>query len=123
MLSSEATIRPACSTSAVFPRKIPQHDPGPYDRDRARPALDGTRSPEEIAKLMPEEYAMGNHDLYAAIIAKSEAMFSPEGRLSHEGAQNTLKVLSAFDPAVAGAKIDLKAGYTKRLAEKASALH
>jgi NitT/TauT family transport system substrate-binding protein len=72
---------------------------------------------------MPEEYSMGNHDLYAAIIAKSEAMFSPEGRLSHEGAQNALKVLSAFDPAVAGAQIDLKAAYTNRLAEKASALH
>ena len=38
-------------------------------------------SPEEIAKLMPEEYAMGNHDLYVAIIAKSKAMFSPDGRL------------------------------------------
>jgi NitT/TauT family transport system substrate-binding protein len=80
-------------------------------------------SPEEIAKLMPEEYAMGNHDLYVAIIAKSKAMFSPDGRLSREGAQNALKVLSAFDPAVAGAKIDLDATYTNRLVEKASALH
>ena len=80
-------------------------------------------SPEEIAKLMPEEYAMGNHDLYVAIIAKSKAMFSPDGRLSREGAQNALKVLSAFDSAVAGAKIDLDATYTNRLVEKASALH
>jgi NitT/TauT family transport system substrate-binding protein len=80
-------------------------------------------SPEEIAKLMPEEYAMDNHDLYVAIIAKSKAMFSPDGRLSREGAQNALKVLSAFDPAVAGAKIDLEATYTNRLVEKASALH
>jgi len=80
-------------------------------------------SPEEIAKLMPEEYAMGNHDLYVAIIAKSKAMFSPDGLVSREGAQNALKVLSAFDPAVAGAKIDLDAAYTNHLAEKASALH
>ena len=80
-------------------------------------------SPEEIAKLMPEEYAMGNHDLYVAIIAKSKAMFSPDGLVSREGAQNALKVLSAFDPAVAGAKIDLDATYTNRLVEKASALH
>ena len=50
-------------------------------------------------------------------------MFSPEGRLSHEGAQNTLKVLSAFDPAVASARIDLDATYTNRLVDKASALH
>jgi len=31
--------------------------------------------------------------------------------------------LSAFDSAVAGAKIDLDATYTNRLVEKASALH
>ena len=80
-------------------------------------------SPEEIAKLMPEEYAMGNHDLYVAIIAKSKAMFSPDGLVSREGAQNALKVLSAFDPTVAGAKIDLDAAYTNHLAEKASSLH
>ena len=50
-------------------------------------------------------------------------MFSPDGCLSREGAQNALKVLSAFDPAVAGAKIDLDATYTNRLVEKASALN
>ena len=76
-------------------------------------------SPEEIAGLMPDEYAMGNRDLYVAIIAKSKAMFSPDGRLARAGAENALKVLSAFDPAVAGASIDLDATYTDRFVAKA----
>jgi NitT/TauT family transport system substrate-binding protein len=80
-------------------------------------------SPEEIAKLMPEDYFMGNRDLYVAIIAKSKAMFSPDGLLGRDGAENALKVLSAFDPAVAGKKIDLDATYTDRFVAKAMAAH
>jgi NitT/TauT family transport system substrate-binding protein len=80
-------------------------------------------SPEEIARLMREDYSMGNRDLYVAIIAKSKAMFSPDGRLSRDGAENALKVLSAFDPAVAGKKIDLDATYTDRFVAKAMAAH
>jgi NitT/TauT family transport system substrate-binding protein len=76
-------------------------------------------SPEEIAKLMPEEYAR------AIMISMwlSSPIQSQSHVLTREGAQNALKVLSAFDPAVAGAKIDLDATYTNRLVEKASALH
>jgi NitT/TauT family transport system substrate-binding protein len=80
-------------------------------------------SPGEIAKLMPKEYSMGNYDLYVAIIAKSKDMFSPDGHLSRPGAQNALKVLSTFDPAVAGSKIDLDATYTDRFVAKAMAEH
>jgi NitT/TauT family transport system substrate-binding protein len=80
-------------------------------------------TPAEIAKLMPEEYSMGNHDLYVAIIAKSKAMFSPDGRFSRAGAENALKVLSAFDPAVSDNKIDLDATYTDRFVAQATAAH
>jgi len=80
-------------------------------------------SPEEIARLMPEDYFMGNHDLYVAIIAKSKAMFSPDGLLSRDGAENALNVLSSFDPAVVGKKIDLEATYTDRFVAKAMAAH
>jgi NitT/TauT family transport system substrate-binding protein len=80
-------------------------------------------SPEDIAKLMPKEYYMGNRDLYVAIIDRSKAMFSPDGRVSKAGAENALKVLSAFDPAVAGAKIDLDLTYTDRFVAKAMAAH
>jgi len=80
-------------------------------------------SPVEIAKLMPEEYSMGDRDLYIAIIAKSKEMFSPDGHFSRSGAENALKVLSAFDPAVAGNTIDLDATYTDRFVSQAIAAH
>jgi NitT/TauT family transport system substrate-binding protein len=80
-------------------------------------------SPEDIVKLMPEAYYMGNRDLYVAIIAKSKEMFSPDGRVSRAGAENALRVLSAFDPAVAGAKIDLNLTYTDRFVTKTIAAH
>ena len=80
-------------------------------------------SPEEIARLMPEDYFVGNHDLYVAIIAKSKAMFSPDGLLSRDAAENVLRVLSAFDPAVVGKKIDLDATYTNRFIAKAMVAH
>jgi NitT/TauT family transport system substrate-binding protein len=80
-------------------------------------------SPEDIAKLMPQDYSMGNHDLYVAMIAKSKAMFSPDGRLSRAGLENALRVLSAYDPAVAGARIDLDATYTGRFVASGSTVH
>jgi NitT/TauT family transport system substrate-binding protein len=80
-------------------------------------------SPEEIAKLMPDEYSMGDRNLYVAIIARSKGMFSPDGRLSRSSAENALNVLSAFDPAVAGSKIDLDATYTDRFVANAVAAH
>lgn len=75
-------------------------------------------SPEEIAKVMPPEYASGNPALYVDIIAKSKAMYPPDGRLNKAGAENAYKVLAAFDPAVGAAKIDLAATFTDRFIDK-----
>ena len=80
-------------------------------------------SPEEIAGLMPEENYMGNKALYVAIIARSKAMFPADGRLSRAGMENAYKVLSAFDPAVAGANINLADTYTDRFVEKVPREH
>ena len=80
-------------------------------------------TPEQIAKVMPEENSMGNKDLSVAIIGKSKPMFPPDGRLSRDGVENAYKVLSTFDPSVAGAKIDLGATYTDRFVDQALAGH
>jgi NitT/TauT family transport system substrate-binding protein len=76
-------------------------------------------SPEEIAKVMPPEYAAGNPKLYVDIIAKSKAMYPPDGRVNKIGAENAYEVLRAFDPAVGDAKVDLAATYTDRFVDKA----
>ena len=80
-----------------------------------------THSPEEIAKAMPEEYALGDRALYVQSIKNSLPMYSPDGRFSQEGAETAHKVLQAFDDAVKNAKIDLSKTYTERFVEAAEA--
>jgi len=74
-------------------------------------------TPEEIANVMPEEYAAGNRSLYVTVIGKSKPFYSPDGRINKEGAENAHKVLAAFDPAVGGATIDLGATYSDRFVD------
>ena len=78
-----------------------------------------THPADEIAEFMPEEYALGNKALYVASIAKSLPMYSRDGRFDPAAAETAYEVLKAFDPAVAGAKIDLAATYTNAFVDKA----
>jgi NitT/TauT family transport system substrate-binding protein len=81
----------------------------------------GTHSPEEIANVMPPEYALGDKDNYVRSIKASMPMFSPDGRFGGEGPEVALKVLAKFDPNVAKASIDLSATYTDAFVDKAPA--
>ena len=67
-----------------------------------------SHSPEEIAKLMPEDYALGNLPVYVEALAASKPMYSPDGRFVPGAVETAYQVLKVFDPAVAGATIDLK---------------
>jgi NitT/TauT family transport system substrate-binding protein len=78
-----------------------------------------SHSPEEVAAVLPEEYALGDKPLYVQAIKNSLPMFSPDGRFAREGAETAYSVLKAFDPDVRNAKIDLAATYTDRFVEKA----
>lgn len=76
-------------------------------------------TPEEIVKLMPADYSMGNPVLYTAAIAASKPMFSPDGRIVPGASKVAYDVLKEFDTSVAGAKIDLDAVSTGRFVEAA----
>jgi len=80
-----------------------------------------THSAEEIAGVMPEDYALGNKPLYIQSIRNSLPMYSPDGRFSREAAETAATVLKAFDPDVARANTDIAATYTDAFADKASA--
>ena len=80
-----------------------------------------SHTPQEIAALMPEEYALGNKPVYLRAITNSLPMYSPDGRFSREGVETAYAVLKAFDPEVAGARIDVAATYTDVFVEKALA--
>ena len=78
---------------------------------------------EEIAKMMPEEYALGDKAVYAEAIKANHEAYSPDGRFLKNAPETALKVLKAFDPGVASATIDLSKTHTDRFVEKANAGH
>jgi NitT/TauT family transport system substrate-binding protein len=80
-----------------------------------------SHSPEEIAKVMPEEYALGDRAIYLQSIKTNMPAYSPDGRFTREAAETAYKVLKAFDPNVQGATIDLAKTYTDKFVDKANA--
>jgi NitT/TauT family transport system substrate-binding protein len=76
-------------------------------------------SAEDIAGIMPEEYALGNREVYVHALAASRAMYSPDGRFVPGAAETAYEVLKLFDPSVAGATIDLSRTHTDLFVEKA----
>jgi NitT/TauT family transport system substrate-binding protein len=80
-----------------------------------------THSPEEIAKVMPEEYALGNKEIYIQSIKSNLPAYSPDGKFIPGAAETALKVLKAFDPNVQNATIDLSKTHTSKFVDKANA--
>lgn len=76
-------------------------------------------SPEEIAAVMPEEYALGDKQLYVKSIAASKPMFSADGRIGRDGAEIAYKVLKEFDPQLRGGTVDLSKTFDNSFVEKA----
>jgi NitT/TauT family transport system substrate-binding protein len=80
-----------------------------------------SHSPEEIAKVMPEEYALGDKAIFIQSIKTNMPAYSPDGRFTREAAETAYKVLKAFDPNVQGATIDLAKTYMDKFVDKANA--
>ncbi len=76
-------------------------------------------SPEEIAAVMPEEYALGDKQLYVHSIAASKPMFSTDGRITRDGAEVAYKVLKEFDPQLRSGAVDLSKTFDNSFVEKA----
>jgi NitT/TauT family transport system substrate-binding protein len=73
-----------------------------------------THSAEQIADKMPKDYYVGDKAAYVKAIANGKVMFTPDGRMPADGPATVLKVLSSFDEAVKGKKIDLSKTYTNK---------
>jgi NitT/TauT family transport system substrate-binding protein len=79
------------------------------------------RPAQEVAAVMPPDYALGNPALYQQSVKTSLPMYSRDGRFSRAAADTAYAVLKAFDPDVGGAKVDVAATYTNAFVEKAAA--
>jgi NitT/TauT family transport system substrate-binding protein len=76
---------------------------------------------EDIATAVPQEYALGNREIYVRALAASQAMYSPDGRFVPGAVETAYEVLKLFDPSLAGATVDLSKTYTTTFVEKALA--
>jgi len=91
------------------------------------------RSADEVAAVMPPDYALGNKAIYVQSIKTgnkaiyvqsiktSLPIYSRDGRFSAEAAETAYAVLKAFDPDVGNAKLDVSATYSNAFVEKVPA--
>jgi NitT/TauT family transport system substrate-binding protein len=77
--------------------------------------------PSEIIKVVPESYLLGDRAIYIDAFLKAKGALSPDGLIPDAGSATALRALASVDPAMAGAKLDLKANYTNEFVKKALA--
>ncbi len=77
-------------------------------------------TPEEIAAVVPEDYHLGDKQLYLAAVAKSKPTYSRTGLVPADGMRNALDMLVRFDKELAAAKIDLARTFDPRFVERAA---
>jgi NitT/TauT family transport system substrate-binding protein len=75
--------------------------------------------PDEVVATVPPEYYGDNPTLYKVALLKNTEGFSPDGRLSMDGAKNVYRVLQMFEPALQGAKIDLTKTFDNKFVDNA----
>jgi NitT/TauT family transport system substrate-binding protein len=78
-------------------------------------------TPDQVADTVPPDYLLGDRALYVAAYAKFKDAISPDGLFTKEGADNTLKFLAAFNPAIKPAEIKLAQTYDNSYVQKALA--
>ncbi len=80
-----------------------------------------TATPDQVADTVPPDYLLGDRALYVAAYARFKDAISPDGLFTKEGADNTLKFLAAFNPAVKPAEIKLDQTFDNSYVQKALA--
>ncbi len=82
-----------------------------------------TASAEDILKVIPVEYALGDRSTYLAALERSRPGYSKDGLIPSSGAVALYQVLKRFDPAVqeAAGNLDILQAYENRFVEKTAA--
>jgi NitT/TauT family transport system substrate-binding protein len=78
-------------------------------------------SANDVAKVVPEAYLLGDRALYLFSYDKVREAISPDGMISDAGARATLKALAAFDSNVKPEEIKLGETFTNEFVKKANA--
>ena len=78
-------------------------------------------SPEDIVKVVPETFQLGDRALYIEAFKNMREAISPDGMVPDAGPATALHALQAYEPELAGKTIDLSKTYTNELAKRANA--
>ena len=77
-------------------------------------------SPDDIAKVVPESYLLGDPELYKLALKGNMEALSPDGRVAEDGPETALKSLAAFVPKFDASAIDLSKVWTNDFVNKAN---
>ena len=77
-------------------------------------------TPDEIAATVPEEYFLGDKALYLAAVKANKQVYSLTGLIAPAGMQSSFDMLTAFDPDLKAAKVDLSRTFEDRFVRKAA---
>lgn len=76
--------------------------------------------PEEIAAVVPEQYLLGDKELYILAVKNSKPSYSQDGVIDAAGMKSTNDMLVQFDKEMKDAKVDLSKTFVDRFAKKAA---
>jgi NitT/TauT family transport system substrate-binding protein len=78
-------------------------------------------TPEQIAAAVPEEYFLGDRELYLAAVKANKPVYSITGIIPPDGMKSAADMLLAFDEELKGAKLDLAKTFDDRFVKRAAA--
>jgi NitT/TauT family transport system substrate-binding protein len=78
-------------------------------------------TPEQIAATVPEEYFLGDRELYLAAVKANKPVYSITGIIPPDGMKSAADMLLAFDEELKGAKLDLAKTFDARFVKRAAA--
>jgi NitT/TauT family transport system substrate-binding protein len=76
-------------------------------------------TPDEIAKLVPQSYLLGDPELYKLALKGNHEALSPDGMVPEDGPQTALNALAGYVPHFDRTKIDISRIWTNEFAIKA----
>jgi len=77
-------------------------------------------TPDEVAATVPQEYFLGDRALYLAAVRANKQVYSLTGLIPPAGMQSAADMLTAFEPELNAAKIDLPRTFDDRFVRKAA---
>ncbi len=77
-------------------------------------------TPDAIAATVPQEYFLGDKALYMAAVRANKQVYSLTGVIPAAGMQSAADMLTAFDPELKAAKVDLSRTFEDRFVKKAA---